>query len=203
MKKFFLIGLLFIAFQAACSAPPANEAAANGTNDAGNYGNVPTTPSANGMTQIEPSADTLSVALTLLRNKKSAPAEISTVFVRDDGIRLNISTVEKGYLLAIYKGSDGDAQVLFPNKDYFNGRNEIELNKNVVIPNKGWFFFDEKKGTETIFVVFSKTGKLNDLSADPKRAVASFEKVRAEKNNPESFTTANGELVRVLEIKHI
>jgi len=92
--------------------------------------------------------------------------------------------------------------VIFPNKDYFNGKNEIEINKNVAIPNKGWFILNEKKGTETIFIVYSKQQNFANLTSNPKQTIELFERIRTGKNNAEAFTTENGQLVRVVEIKH-
>jgi hypothetical protein len=147
-------------------------------------------------------AEALSVELTLERNKKQRRVDASEIFVDDDGVRLNVSATEKGYLFVFYKGSDGESKFIFPNKDYFNGENKVEANQTAVIPKEGWLFFDKKIGTETVFVVYSRTQNLSQYTADATRAVYSFEKLRSEKNNAEAFATAENNLVRVVELKH-
>lgn len=147
-------------------------------------------------------AEALSVGLTLQRDKKQSRVDTSEIFVKNDGVRLNVSAAEKGYLFVFYKGSDGEERFIFPNKDYFDGKNEVEPNKTIIIPNEGWFFLDEKIGTETLFVIYSRTQNLSEYTADAQRAVKSFEKLRSEKNNAEAFATAENNLVRVVELKH-
>lgn len=156
----------------------------------------------NKQVQILSTADVLSVALTLKRQGKQSQAEASDLFGEKDGVRLNVSMVKKGYLLVLYKGSDGDQQIIFPNKGFYYGRNEVEPNTNIVIPSEGWFFFDQKKGTETIFIIFYETKDQLGSEPDAKRLIQNLEKTQAEKNNAEAFITENGSFVRIIKLSH-
>lgn len=153
-----------------------------------------------GKTIIAPAPDTLTVALKRVRNKNIEAVPASEVFRNRDGVRLSISTVEKGYLTIFYQGSSGSVQVLFPNAAFANGKNEIQPNKTLKIPFKGWFLFDEKKGTEKVFIVFSS--EKPNKSGNAKEVLEGLEKLRETANQTDSFATPEGELVRVIELKH-
>lgn len=197
----FIVMMVILCGLIGCNSS-GNNANTKNQNTISNVVSQPQNSNINGQTQLAPSADTLTIALTRLRKEKQESVQPSEIFIKKDGVRLTLSVVEKGFVTIIYKGSDGDSQVLFPNKNYFNGKNEVEPNQNVVIPNKGWFFFDEKKGTETIYVVYSKQPPPKDLATNAKDNIAKFEKLRSENNNADSFATKDGELVRVVELKH-
>lgn len=155
-----------------------------------------------GKVNIAPAPETLTTSLILRRKENESPVESDFNFVKGDGVRLNVSVVEKGFLYILYKGSSGQKQVLFPNRAYFNGKNELEANKVLTVPNKGWFFFDAKTGTETIFVVYSKTQDSNLTSGSATDNLAMLEKQRNVQGNIDSLTTEKGDLVRVIELKH-
>jgi bifunctional DNA-binding transcriptional regulator/antitoxin component of YhaV-PrlF toxin-antitoxin module len=146
-------------------------------------------------TIILSSADTMSVSLTLNRNGKQTPTNVKNNFGLDDGIRLTVSVVDSGYIYILSRGSDKEAGLLFPNKQIKN--NQISAGKNITFPQSGWLFFDEKAGKEILFVIYSKaqSPKFN------KEYVETLEKLRSV-NNADSFTTEDGELVRVIELKH-
>jgi len=204
MRIFILLGALCILLNISCSVAKNNQINQDkrNTNDAPIANNETVKPNDVKKTEILPTADTLSVALTLLRKSRQMPVEADEIFVKDDGVRLNISTVEKGYLYILYKGSSDAAQVLYPSKEYLNGKNEIEPNKTLTIPSKGWFFFDGKKGTETIFVLYSKIRNSKILLSNEEENLTLFEKWRLENGNSNAFITNEGNLVRVIELKH-
>lgn len=153
-------------------------------------------------TVIPPSPDTLTTGLLRKRKNKIEPVLSSETFKKDDGVRLKISTVESGLVTVLYRGSEGEYLKLFPHESYNKGKNSIAVNQVLEIPDSGWLFFDEKKGVETIYVVYSKSAVPKELGADPKTGVALLEKLRLENKNAEAFTTDSGDLVRIIELKH-
>lgn len=155
-----------------------------------------------GFTQLPSAPDTLSIALTRFRNGNQQNVEASETFIKQDGIKLTVSMVEKGFVTIIYKASNSSSQILFPNKEYSNGQNGVEPHQNIVIPNKGWFFFDEKKGTETVYVVYSKNQFPKVISNNAEESVKSLEKLRSDNNNADSFINKDNDLVRVIELNH-
>jgi hypothetical protein len=206
MSKSVLFLIFCVVLNSACFRANRNIEKVENTNVAINEvipsPSVEPSPLPQGETMLTPAPDTLSVGLTLFRKGKETATESSEIFVKDDGVRLVVSTVETGFLYILYKASNGDIQVIFPSKEYFGGKNEVDVSKNVVIPKKGWLFFDEKKGVETVYVVFSKTQNLNKFAANPKQTLSDFEKLRAEKNNEHSFNDKDGDLIRVIELNH-
>ncbi|MDQ3179971.1 MAG: DUF4384 domain-containing protein [Acidobacteriota bacterium] len=154
------------------------------------------------LTVIPPSPDTLTVALLRSRKNNIETVSDSEIFKKNDGVRLKISTVENGFVTVLYQGSNNEYLKLFPNKSYNNGKNSIVPNRILEIPDRGWLFFDEKKGVETIFVVYSKSAILKELSGEPKESIALLEKIRLENKNAAAFTTGDGDLVRIIELTH-
>jgi hypothetical protein len=152
--------------------------------------------------EIRPSADTMTIALTLFRNDNESIVPPTETFYKDDGVKLNISTVSKGYLLILYKGSDGENQVIFPNKEFYNRENKIDANKTVTIPAKGWFYFDDKKGVEKIFVVYSENEDLHDLKKDPTATIEKLEEIELNKNSSDAFADEKGNLIRIIKLAH-
>jgi hypothetical protein len=199
MRKYFLIILLLIS-PAACTFegtgvnrtdPPANSSATETANK-----------DLTGKVSLTSSPDVLSAALTLLRQKKESIVRSSEVFKEEDGVRLNISMVEKGHLQVLYKGSNGETDVLFPDKKLNAGRDEVEANKNITIPTEGWFFFDEKSGTENVYAIFSKNKSGSLSAAEAKRKIELLEKRSAEEGNAEGFLDEDESVVRIIRLKH-
>lgn len=151
---------------------------------------------------IPPSPDTLTAALARIRKDKIETVSSSEVFKKDDGIRLKISAVENGFVTVLYRGSNNQYLKLFPHESYNKGKNSIASNQVLEIPDRGWLFFDEKKGVETIFVVYSRYTIPRQLSAEPKQSIALLEKLRSENKNADAFTTADGDLIRIIELTH-
>ena len=78
-------------------------------------------------------------------------------FRNGDEVRLSIETKQDGYLYLVQKGSSGKLNVLFPDRRIAKGAHSVKANQPMVIPGEGWFKFDTRPGTETIYVVYSQT----------------------------------------------
>lgn len=207
ISKFFIC--LFLAIGAAACLPenrreevkPANNNAVNAANvnqntEVANRNIEPT------QTVVPPAPDTLTVALSRKRGNKTESVTDSEIFKKDDGVRLKISVVEFGFVTVIYRGSNNKYMILFPNKSYNDGKNSIVPNWVLEIPDRGWLFFDGKKGVETVFAVYSKSAIPQELTGAPQESFATLEKLRSENNNANAFTTKDGNLVRFIELKH-
>jgi tRNA A-37 threonylcarbamoyl transferase component Bud32 len=90
------------------------------------------------------------------RGSSEADADPSTTFHSGDRVRFAFESNIDGYLYVVQAGSSGRWTVLFPNPDANNGRNVVARSEEYLVPDNGWFAFDETPGTEEVFVVLSK-----------------------------------------------
>lgn len=196
MKKKLLIGLIFLITYYGCNSIDKKDSA----NTSGKE-NKPESVSKEDV-KLTSSPDTLSVALTLRQNdEKEISIQESRTFVEGNGVRLNISVVEEGYLTILYRGSSGDTKVIFPSKEFYDGNNEIEPNQNVTIPQRGWFFFDNKKGTETVYIIYSKKENFDKIMATPQQSAKIFDEISYAKET-NNFVTDDDKIVRIVKLKH-
>ena len=132
-----------------------------------NQHTVPT-PLPGGATLIKASASTapapdsgtpLGLKYTLLKLSGSDMVEVEpdTVFHAGDKIQLSVQTNGPGYLYIISQGSSGTWQPMFPDPDIDAGNNHVDGWNARVLPPGRRMVFDEKTGTEKIFVVFSRS----------------------------------------------
>jgi Protein kinase domain/Domain of unknown function (DUF4384) len=81
----------------------------------------------------------------------------TTEFHNGDSIRLVFESNTDGYLYVVEEGTSGRWIVLFPDARINGGRNQIEKFKDYKIPSaEGVFTFNERAGTERLFVFLSK-----------------------------------------------
>lgn len=161
--------------------------------------------------RILSSPETVTAALTRNRSNKIEAVSPGEVFFKGDGVRVNISTAEEGLLYIFYKGSSGGAEILFPKKNYNGGKNEVKANEVITVPREGWFFFDEKPGVETIYVIYSKTkddligkdesGAEYTLKNKPEEIIKYLDDAQA-RSGADAFATFNGNLVRRILLNH-
>jgi len=90
------------------------------------------------------------------RGAGEADADPSKVFHSGDRVRFAFESNLDGYLYVVQAGSSGRWTVLFPNPDANGGRNAIVRSDAYLVPDNGWFAFDDTPGTEEVFVVVSK-----------------------------------------------
>lgn len=81
-----------------------------------------------------------------------APA---STFTSDEQIRVRVESNDSGYLFVVMQGSSGKWQVLFPSAAA-GSNNKIEAGKPYDVPATKVFTFDERSGTEKLFVVLSR-----------------------------------------------
>lgn len=120
-----------------------------------------------------------------IKGNESVPTDASETFKAGDGIRLNITSAKDGFLQIFLKDNSGKTQKVMNSK--------IEANKPVSFPSPQWIFFDDKPGTETVYVVIS------DSNAPEKTDVGSLEN---QSGGDTEFTTGKGSVVRVVRLNH-
>ena len=100
----------------------------------------------------------LGLRYTLL--KKTGDGQVETdadaVFHAGDHIRLAVETNDDGYLYVVNRGSSGTWKVLFPSAEIKGGDNRIQRRTRFEIPSGYAFVFDEQRGEEKLFIVFSR-----------------------------------------------
>ena len=85
-----------------------------------------------------------------------ADADPTATFHSGDRVRFAFASNIDGYLYVVQRGSSGQWTVLFPDPEANGGRNAVRKGDDYVVPNNGWFAFDDTPGTEEVFVVLSK-----------------------------------------------
>jgi serine/threonine protein kinase len=81
----------------------------------------------------------------------------ATTFHSGDQVKLSFESNIAGYLYVAAQGSSGSWSVLFPSPEINGGRNQIAPLQEYDVPSDdGWWKFDEKVGTETLFVFLSR-----------------------------------------------
>jgi hypothetical protein len=79
-----------------------------------------------------------------------------SIFHAGDRIQISVETNGPGYLYVITQGSSGTWRPMFPSAEVADGNNRVEGWRTSVLPPKSRFVFDEQKGVEKLFLVFSR-----------------------------------------------
>lgn len=80
-----------------------------------------------------------------------------TTFYSGDSVRIRIQSDQNGFLYILSRGSSGKVSMLYPDRRIQGGNNRIVKGKVVSIPTDGgWIKFDEKPGTETLYLLFAE-----------------------------------------------
>jgi hypothetical protein len=104
--------------------------------------------------------------LQLMSNSRLEEVNPDGVFRSGDRIKVKVTPNSKGYLYVVHQGSSGNWDVLFPSSGFRQGSNAVERLEALTVPEGDYdFTFDEKTGTERLFVV---------LSAQPERDLDSL-----------------------------
>jgi serine/threonine protein kinase len=110
---------------------------------------------------------TLTYSITVQKYRNNKPFEEpfqlakEMVFERDYQIRLNVNGPRSGYLYILNegpheKGKPAEFVVLFPSPKSNSGSALINDNERIQIPENSWITFDQEKGTERVWLVFSQ-----------------------------------------------
>ncbi len=87
-----------------------------------------------------------------------AEVDPDTTFRSGDRIRIQVKANTSGYLYVVAQGSSGTWQVLFPSADVEGGSNLLEPGDARQVPpgDRGQFVFDDRGGTEKLFLVLAR-----------------------------------------------
>jgi hypothetical protein len=101
----------------------------------------------------------LGLKYTILKKSGDQMVEVppDAVFHAGDRIQLSVQTNGPGYLYIISRGSSGTWKPMFPSPEVADGNNHVDGWSASVLPPKSRMVFDEQTGTESIFIVFSRT----------------------------------------------
>jgi hypothetical protein len=94
--------------------------------------------------------------LFLTRGAHHGPVPDDFTFSSGDRIRLNVMVNQSGYLYVLHRGSSGAWHLLFPHHDDATADHAVTALRPQEIPKTGWFEFDDRPGTEQLFLIFSK-----------------------------------------------
>jgi hypothetical protein len=104
-----------------------------------------------------PGRPTLGLRLTVLKRTDTGMSEVptNTVFRAGDAIQLTVQTNAPGYLYIVNQGSSGAWKPMFPAPEFEGGNNHVDGFNTYTFPPRR-MIFDEQKGTEKMFVIFSR-----------------------------------------------
>jgi hypothetical protein len=135
-------------------------------------------------------------------------------FRSGDRIRFGVLASNDGRLVLVHKGSSGAMGAIYPDKRIVGGSNTIRGGAQIVIPQKGWFVFDDKPGTETVYAVFTvgDDALLEEVqdaayasgrsSRTPDERLASELDARARGAGGATPGTGGASIVRTIVLKH-
>ena len=108
----------------------------------------------------------LTYSITVQKYRDNKPFEVpfqlakEMLFERDYQIRLNVSSPQSGFLYILNEGPHEQGQpaefvLLFPSTSSNSGSALISERQQIQIPERTWIKFDQEKGTEKVWLVFS------------------------------------------------
>lgn len=110
------------------------------------------------MAPVPATGTPLGLRYTILKRSGDEMTEVApgTVFHSGDAIQFSVQSNGPGYLYIIAQGSSGTWKPLFPSPDVADGNNFVDGWRPYPMPPGSRMVFDETKGTEKIFMVFSR-----------------------------------------------
>ena len=108
-------------------------------------------------TAAPPPHGNLGLRYTLVKVTDAGAMDVSDgdVFHAGDCVQLKVESNSSGYLYVLHRGPDGNWQPLMPSPKMPDESNRIEAFKDVQIPAKYCFRFDDKPGIETLFLALA------------------------------------------------
>ena len=171
------------------SAP--SSAVASPTPDAGPGANI----------RLPPTLD--AVTAQLYRQGRGV-VPLDRKFRNGDGLRLQITAAEDGYFYVLVKESEGSCAVLLPHPKATPGSNRARRHQQITLPDPGWFRFRNQAGTETVYLVFSRTEErpLNRLTTKPGDAAAEVAWLEGQLAGAAGLVFDADTLVKVIRLEH-
>jgi hypothetical protein len=106
-----------------------------------------------------PTGTPLGLKYTILRKSGDQMVEVppDTIFHSGDRLQLSVQTNGPGYLYIISRGTSGTWRPMFPSPEVADGNNHLDGWSASVLPTKAYMLMEGQTGTESLFVVFSRT----------------------------------------------
>lgn len=101
-----------------------------------------------------PTSVAIRTTMELTRNGETSTVLPTHSFKSGDKVKLRYTLNADGYVYWLAKMSSGTYAVLFPTEKT-GMDNYVKRNQEQTVPVKGSFRFDDKKGTETLLIVYS------------------------------------------------
>ena len=98
----------------------------------------------------------LKYSLVKLTGGQMEETPTDAIFHTGDRIQFKVETNGPGYLYIIAQGSSGTWQPMFPSPELDGGSNYVEGFRSYIMPVKTRFFFDDRAGTEKVFLIFTR-----------------------------------------------
>jgi Domain of unknown function (DUF4384) len=141
--------------------PPAKPPANPGKNPGKGKRQPPKPQAQPGAHTVAAAAVPLGLRYALLRRDEAGRFQEvppDTTFHSGDRIRIKVDVNSSGYLYVVTQGSSGTWTLLFPSKQVDGGSNHVQKGEPRQIPpgDQGQFAFDEKAGTEKLFIVLTR-----------------------------------------------
>jgi serine/threonine protein kinase len=151
--------------------------------------------------------------VSLIRRDKRGndePVSPETIFYNGDSVKIRIQAEQNGFLYIMSRGSSGKVSMLYPDRRIQGGNNRIVKGGAVSIPTDGgWFTFNNKPGTEMIYMVFAenKTERFisefgNATSQDKIAMPADLERQAVDLATVSGGLEGQGALVGILKLNH-
>jgi Domain of unknown function (DUF4384) len=98
-------------------------------------------------------------ALLLVKSRAGVgePVDPARIFAKGDCVAINFESNRSGYLYVLAKESGGSWAPLFPTPELADQDNRIDPGRTVRAPSESCFEIDDPPGTETLFVVLSRS----------------------------------------------
>lgn len=81
----------------------------------------------------------------------------SVLLRADDRFGLQVSPTESGHLYLVGQSVDrGSLHILFPSPTSYTGSSSVSGDAVLRVPESSWFFFDERPGTQRMWIVWSR-----------------------------------------------
>ena len=151
--------------------------------------------------------------VSLIRRDKRGNEETvspETTFYNGDGVRIRIQADQNGFLYILSRGSSGEVSMLYPDRRIQGGNNQMVKGQVVSIPTgAGWIKFDNKTGTEMIYLAFAENkterfiSELENARSQAKMALpAELERQAVDLATTGGDLKGQGTLLGTLKLRH-
>jgi len=111
------------------------------------------------------------------------------IFHSGETFQLHVESSVTGRLLVYQRDADGSKQLLFPDQTVYAGDNLVQAKVETIVPSAGKIKFDNRPGTETLYMVLTPGDRRRTEQQVTAGAVQVQEQVQAADRNIETAST--------------